>query len=248
MSSRRYAVFGALLGMGFVVFGTVLEAMILHGALPFGEALLAAQAAPALWLVDLAPLVLGASAALTARRHVEVMAMEAAKRERFEHTAGELLGSAQTLLSAVSSFSSMTIQTADSVRQTTATMEQIGHTAGEAARTAETVVGLTRASRAALGEVHRAVLPAASAIAAPVAAAAGPSMQKLASAIEESSGAARAIAQLATQQDRGIDQVLKALNELYLATAETLASTQAMAVQVRELNELASDLRETAQA
>ena len=247
MSSRRYAVFGAFLGMGLVVLGTVLEAMIRHGALPFGEALLAAQASPMLWLVDLAPLVLGVLAALAARRHVEVMALEAARRERFEHTAGELLGSAQALLSAVASFSSMTIQTADSVRQTISTMEQIGHTATEAVRTAETVVGLTRASRAALGEVHRAVLPAASAIAAPVVAA-GPSMQKLASTIEESSGAARAIAQMATQQDRRIDQVLKALNELYLATAETLASTQAMAVQVRALNELASDLRETVQA
>ena len=60
MSSRRYVVFGALFGVGFVVLGTVVEAMMRHGALPFGEALLAAQASPVLWLVDLAPLALAA--------------------------------------------------------------------------------------------------------------------------------------------------------------------------------------------
>ena len=215
MSSRHYAISGAVFGMGFPVLGTVLDAITRHGALPFGQALIAAQGSPLLWLVDTAPVVLGVMAALVGRRQDEVASIGAVRRKRFEHTAGELFGSAQALVSAVSSFSSMTTQTAASVRQTTATMEQIGHTATQAALTAETVVVLTRASRAALGEVHSAVLPASGAIlAGPAAAAAGPSMQKLASTIEESSGAARAIAQMATQQDRGIDEVLKALNEI----------------------------------
>ena len=46
MSSRRYAVFGAFLAMGFVVLGTVLEAMVRYGALPFGEALRRATSPP----------------------------------------------------------------------------------------------------------------------------------------------------------------------------------------------------------
>jgi methyl-accepting chemotaxis protein len=48
---------------------------------------------------------------------------------------------------------------------------------------------------------------------------------------------------VAQQQDHGIDQVLKAMNEIYLATQETMTSTQQVALQARSLNDLALGLK-----
>jgi methyl-accepting chemotaxis protein len=143
MYTRKYALYGALFGLGFPVLATVVEAAVRHGGVS-GAALLAAQTSPILWLVDTAPFVLGALAMLVGKRQDALVALQTTKRDDFLRTATELFTTAQSLLSTVSSFSSMTAETAASVRETTATMGQLGHTATKAALTAETVIGLAQ--------------------------------------------------------------------------------------------------------
>ncbi len=355
MFSRRYAIYGAIFGFVFPVLGTLIEALTRYRAAPLEAALVLAQGSPLLWVIDLAPFLLSVMAGLVGHRQDEVLELQAARHERFEKTAGELFGSAQTLLAAVSSFSSMTVQTAASVRETTATMGQLGHTATQAALTAETVVGLAHKSRRAseeglsaveratvelakiseevrglsqriqgldkrmrdvfevasvvsgiadrsqqmaeaveneakrlgkdgdslalvvkqmryhaddvrraasqvkamLVEMHKAVMTAVAAAdvgarraeqSAEVASTTGLAIRKLAGALEESSGAARTIATVAQQQDHGIEEVLKAMNEIYAATEAAIASTQSVALQARSLNDLASGLRSAVRA
>ena len=354
MYTRRYALYGGLFGLSFPILGTVIEALTVHGAQPFGRAVLRSQATPLLWIIDLAPVVLAAAFAMAGRRQDALLEAQAAKRVQFHQTAGELTSAAQSLLATVSSFSSMTAETAASVRETTATMSQLSQTATKAALTAETVIGLAQNSRKTaddgasaaelsttelarlaeevrglsrsieglnarmrdvfevasvvnyiadrsqrlaesaadevlkagaeangvgqlvaemrhhaddakrasaqvkglLAEVHKAMLAAMTAAeigirraeqGAQVAAGTGGSIRRLASALKESSDAAREIATVAQQQDHGIDQVLKAMNEIYLAAQETMSSTQQVAGQARSLNELALGLKKQVQ-
>jgi methyl-accepting chemotaxis protein len=106
-----------------------------------------------------------------------------------------------------------------------------------------------------LGEVHGAMLAAMTAAesgarsaeqGAAVARSTGETIRGLATALQDSSKAAREIATVAQQQDRGIDQVLAALNEIYLATQETMASTQRVAREAKVLDDLAAVLRRSA--
>ena len=106
--------------------------------------------------------------------------------------------------------------------------------------------------KAILSDVHKAMLSAMTAAelgirraehGAEVSAGTGETIRKLATALQESSQAAREIATVAQQQDHGIDQVLKAMNEIYLATQETMSSTQAVATEAKALNDLASGLK-----
>jgi len=149
MSARRYTLYGALFGLSFPIFGSLIEAWVIAGrqGIPFGEGLAAAQREPLLIIIWSAPLFLGLFAWFAGRRQDEIVAMDDQRREDFGRTAQDLFGSAQTLLSTVSSFSSMTAETAASVRETTATMGQLGQTATKAALTAETVIGLAQSSR-----------------------------------------------------------------------------------------------------
>lgn len=103
-----------------------------------------------------------------------------------------------------------------------------------------------------LGEVHKAMLSAMTAAevgirraeqGAAVASSTGETIRRLATALRDSSLAAKEIATVAQQQDQGIDQVLKAMNEIFLATEETMASTHAVATEARALNDLASGLK-----
>lgn len=103
-----------------------------------------------------------------------------------------------------------------------------------------------------LSDVHKAMLSAMTAAevgirraeqGAQVASGTGETIRRLATALRESSGAAKEIAMVAQQQDHGIDQVLKAMNEIYLATQETMSSTQAVATEAKALNDLASGLK-----
>jgi len=107
-----------------------------------------------------------------------------------------------------------------------------------------------------LGEVHKAMLGAMTAAengvrraeqGAHVAATSGETIKRLATALRDSSSAAREIATVAQQQDHGIDQVLKAMNEIYLATQETMASTQQVAGEAKSLNVLAQTLKRSVQ-
>jgi methyl-accepting chemotaxis protein len=349
MYQRRYALYGALFGLFFPFAGTLLQAVFEASAVGFRGGLARAQSMPLLWIIDTAPLFLGALASFAGRRQDQLLVAEAAKRTAFVETARELLAAAKDLLSTVSSFSALSTETAASVRETTATMTQLSQTAAQAALTAETVVGLAdstqrcstdglRAVHAAtaemvdlgevvrglstritglaergrevlevasvvtyvadesqrlaaavaqevqrnpaarafaavaaqmrshadeakkaavqvkriLGEVDAAMLQAVSAAehgavradqGAAVARTTGDTIQRLASALQDSSEAARNIARVAQQQDHGIDLVLKAMNEIFLATEETMAGTHRVATGARTLNDLAIRLQ-----
>ena len=350
MNARRFAMYGGLFGLGFPIIGTVIEAFTRGYGLGLTALLRAQVASPLLWIINTAPFFLGVLAYVAGRSQDHVIGLDDARRVGYEKTASELFTAAQALLSTVSSFSSMTAETAASVRETTATMGQLGHTATKAALTAETVIGLARkgerasveglsavestlgemvkladevralsgkiealngrmrdifeiasvvnyiaersqrladsaaaetqkggsqefgevvaemrrhaedAKRAAaqvkqiLGEVHKAMLSAMTAAevgirraeqGAQVAAGTGESIRRLATALRDSSSAAKEIALVAQQQDHGIDQVLKAMNEIYLATQETMSSTQAVASEAKVLNDLASGLKKS---
>lgn len=350
MYTRRYAIWGALFGLGFPIIGTIIEASARGYGLHLAGLLTAQESSPLLWIVDTAPFFLGGFASLAGRHQDRILEIEGARRDGYLKTASELFTAAQALLSTVSSFSSMTAETAASVRETTATMGQLGQTATKAALTAETVIGLARqgerasvegltavesslgemvkladevralsqriealngrmrdifeiasvvnyvadrsqrladaaaaestkagpaargfqgvvtemrshadeAKKAAaqvkgiLSEVHKAMLAAMTAAevgirraeqGAQVASGTGETIRRLATALRDSSQAAKEIATVAQQQDHGIDQVLKAMNEIYLATQETMSSTQAVATEAKALNDLASGLK-----
>jgi methyl-accepting chemotaxis protein len=348
MNTRKYALYGGLFGLFFPLGGTLLQAVFESAALGFGARLARVQAMPLMWIIDTAPLFLGLFASLAGRRQDQLIASEEAKRATFTKTSAELFAAAKDLLSTVSSFSSLTTETAASVRETTATMSQLAQTAARSALTAETVVGLAEASqrcsvdglravetstaelaglaekvrqlssgveglndrmrdifeiasvmnyasdrserlaasavaemerypaarafagivaemrrqaeeakrsalqvKGILGEVHKAMLVAMTEAAdgvvraeegALVATATGETIRKLSTALRDSSQAAKDIAMVAQQQDHGIDQVLKAMNEIFLATEETMAGTRRVADDARALNDLANRL------
>jgi methyl-accepting chemotaxis protein len=355
MFTRKYALIGAGFGLVFPVFGTVIEAITRGYGLGLGGLVRAQIDSPLLWIIDTAPFFLGVFSSIAGRSQDQIINLESARRDGYLKTASELFTAAQALLSTVSSFSSMTAETAASVRETTSTMTQLGQTATKAALTAETVIGLARqgerasaeglsavetnlgemlklsdevralsqkieglnsrmrdifeiasvvnyiadrsqrlaetasaesakagaaargfsgvvnemrshadeAKRAAaqvkgiLSEVHKAMLSAMTAAevgirraeqGAQVAGSTGDTIRRLATALRDSSQAAKEIATVAQQQDHGIDQVLKAMNEIYFATQETMSSTQAVATEAKALNDLASGLKRAVEA
>jgi len=70
----------------------------------------------------------------------------------------------------------------------------------------------------------------------------GENIKKLAAALKESSQAAKEIALVAQEQDRGLDRMMKSMNEIYLATEDTMASTQRVASEAQFLNDMAHRL------
>lgn len=103
-----------------------------------------------------------------------------------------------------------------------------------------------------LGEMHRAMLSAMAAAevggqraeaGAKVATRTVETIRNLAGALRDAARAARDIARVAQQQESGIDQVLRAMNEIYLATEDTVASTHQVAQEAKSLNQLASHLK-----
>jgi methyl-accepting chemotaxis protein len=103
-----------------------------------------------------------------------------------------------------------------------------------------------------LAEMHKAMLSAMAAAevggqraeaGAQVASRTGDTIRNLANALRDAARAARDIARVAQQQENGIEQVLKAMNEIYLATEDTVASTHQVAQEAKSLNQLASHLK-----
>ncbi len=152
----RYDRYGAVVGVGLPLVGTFIEALRDYGSVA-PRALLAAHVGqPLLWIMDTAPVVLGGLGMIIVRQHrdlvrqsdelvrksEESVRLEQARRDSLTRTASELFHAAQGLLGNVSEFSSTTARTAASVRETTATMNQLSQTASSAALTAETVIGL----------------------------------------------------------------------------------------------------------
>jgi len=80
---------------------------------------------------------------------------------------------------------------------------------------------------------------------AQVARSAGDTIHRLSDALRDSSRAAQNIAQVALQQDRGVDEVLKAMNEIFRGTEQTMAGTSQVAGNARTLNDLASRLEQS---
>lgn len=78
---------------------------------------------------------------------------------------------------------------------------------------------------------------------AAVAARTGQTIRSLAATIRDSSTAARDIATVAQQQDRGIEETLKAMNGIYLSVQEAVAQTARVAAQARALSDLAAGLK-----
>src|SRR5512133_2042465 len=109
MYTRKYALVGFLFGLAFPVLATVIESVDRRYGMGLAGLVRAQATAPLLWIIDTAPVFLGAAASYVGRRQDQAVAFAAA----------------QGLLSTVSSFSSMTAETAASVRETTATMGQL---------------------------------------------------------------------------------------------------------------------------
>jgi methyl-accepting chemotaxis protein len=107
--------------------------------------------------------------------------------------------------------------------------------------------------QAILGDVHRAMLAALTAVetgsreaeaGADLARSTGDTIRKLAAAIRDSSEAARHIASVAQNQDKEIDRVMKAMNETFQSLEEGQAATRKVAEEARTLNELAEGLKQ----
>jgi methyl-accepting chemotaxis protein len=122
---------------------------------------------------------------------------------------------------------------------------QMGRHAEETRKSAQQVKGN-------LAEMHKAMLSAMAAAevggqraeaGAQVASRTGDTIRNLANALRDAARAARDIARVAQQQENGIEQVLKAMNEIYLATEDTVASTHQVAQEAKSLNQLASHLK-----
>jgi len=323
VKSTRYDLYGAIVGIGLPVVGTIIEAWSRHGGVTPAALAAAISGQPLLWIMATTPLVLGGLGHVIVRQHEEIVRsheeivrIEQARRESFARTASELFSSAQGLLGNVSNFTTTAAATAGSVRDTTTTLHALAQTATAAALTAEKVIGIAlQAERASeqglrhadasrgdllqLAEEVRAlsarieeldgrlaeVVAAASAqgpgahvperLAQALAAAqrtmggavevaragvqraaagaqtatrTAETVQHLAGALRESAKAARDIARVAQQQENGIEQVLKAMNEISMATEDTMASTHEVAKEARSLNELATMLRRAVKA
>jgi methyl-accepting chemotaxis protein len=73
-------------------------------------------------------------------------------------------------------------------------------------------------------------------------------VENLSNSLREAARAAREIAQVAQQQERGVEEVLRAMAEISLATEGTMASTHEVAKEARSLNALAHMLRQAVKA
>jgi methyl-accepting chemotaxis protein len=164
MNARRYALIGAVLGLGLPVVATLVQAMLDPSAAGFLARLGDAQLLPVMWIVDTTPFVLAAVAALAGLRQDQLLVAERTNRTGFQDTSRELVRAAQKLHASVASFSAINAQTAASIRQTSNTVGSLSHTAAHAALMAETVVGMAvssqrtseeglRAAEAATGEM-----------------------------------------------------------------------------------------------
>ncbi|MBI5070945.1 MAG: methyl-accepting chemotaxis protein [Deltaproteobacteria bacterium] len=245
MHAKRYVLAGLAAGLLLVILASLVE-----GYLRFGGSLLEAQhASPLLWLVDTAPVVVAFLAWMVGRRQDEVLEVLASRAAAYTRTAGELQQAATALFQSVSAFSAMTADTAASVQETTETMSSLSQTAMRAALTAETVVGLAQKSARSSEEGLRALEATAAGLARLADGGAPGSAQLLARmrevvALTASMGkAAKDIATVAQQQDRGIEETLKAMNGIFLSVQEAVSQTAQVAAQARALSDLAAGLK-----
>jgi methyl-accepting chemotaxis protein len=228
MKRMRHALYAAGVGLLLPFVATLIVAA--HR----GVGLLDAQRAdPLLWIMDTVPFVVGALGVLLGRQQhaleaqARTIAAVAEERERLRRTAHDVLDAAHLLLGNATAFSATTTQTAASVRESTAKMSQLSLFATAAAVHAETVIGLAHAAAPA-SDAQRSERE---------------TIDALSRALGEAVALARDIAQVAQRQAEGIDAVLLTMNEIYLATEESQASTTAVAARARSLTDLALAIR-----
>jgi methyl-accepting chemotaxis protein len=114
---------------------------------------------------------------------------------------------------------------------------------GAAAKVRQLVAEMEQAVAAALAAVEQGRQDAAAHAAA--AAGTGRTIRALAGTIRDSSGAAKEIATVAQQQDRGIEEALKAMNGIFLSVQEAVSQTARVAAQARGLSDLAAGMKGT---
>jgi methyl-accepting chemotaxis protein len=239
--AKRYVIAGLAAGLLLVVLASLVE-----GYLRFGGSLLQAQrASPLLWLVDTAPVVVAFLAWMVGRRQDEVLEVLASRAAAYTRTAGELQQAATALFESVSAFSAMTAGTAASVQQTTQTMSSLSQTAMRAALTAETVVGLAQRSARSSEEGLRALEAASAGGGAAAGAQMLARMREVVALTASMGSAARDIAAVAQQQDRGIEETLKAMNGIFLSVQEAVSQTARVAAQARALSDLAAGMKDS---
>jgi methyl-accepting chemotaxis protein len=159
MRATRLALVGLLAGFVFPVGGAVISAGKLAEGLSGGAMLGALGRDPVVWLLWAMPMALGALGWVVgsqqdalARRRDDLLKLARVRRDDLERTAAELARRARALADSVAKVDAATSGTAASVRETSATMEQLSRTATASALTAETVIGLARVSEHKSGE------------------------------------------------------------------------------------------------
>ena len=139
----RYDVYGALVGVGLPLVGTLIEALHHFGSVAPAALVRAHAGQPLLWIMDTTPFVLGGLGRVIVRQHQDLLAksgeivrqsdeivrLEQVRRESFDRTARELSHMAQGLLGNVAAFTATTTEAATSVRETTEAMKQLSQSA-----------------------------------------------------------------------------------------------------------------------
>ena len=167
----RYDWYGAVIGLGLPLLGTAIEGLRLYQSLAPAALFRAHLHQPLLWIMDTTPFVLGmlgriilVQQATMVRQSDQLfdksqalIALEQARRESYEGTAGSLFHAAQGLLGTVSDFTAVNEEVAASARRVTEALSGLSQAASSAALTAETVIGIAgRAERASEGGLRQA--------------------------------------------------------------------------------------------
>ncbi|HYD39934.1 MAG TPA: methyl-accepting chemotaxis protein [Anaeromyxobacter sp.] len=147
MTSRRYALWGALFGLLFPICALLLQALLQPSPAGFASSVAHALAMPLMWIVATAPIVLGVGGWWVGGLEDRHLAAERTSRLALSDFSKEISRASQKLFSTVSSFSALASQNAASVRETMSNMSQLAHTAQQAALTAETVVGVATSTQ-----------------------------------------------------------------------------------------------------
>jgi hypothetical protein len=230
MKFVRYDWAGAALGLALPVGATLIAAWQRHGDLSLGSWSAVQRSEPLLWLIDVAPLVVGAfgwalerQRRLLASQQARIRRLELQRRTSLERTASELSGTALKLLADVSSLGAASAQMTASVRGAIGTMTAVSHGATAAALGAETVAGR-----------------ALEAMSKP-----SPTVDDLTATLKSAAAGAKEIARIAQEQMDGVDQVLAAMNQIHFATESATESAHEIAAEARALASRAKDLRAT---
>jgi hypothetical protein len=245
MRTFRYDWYLALAGLGLPILGTAIEALAHLGSVAPAALGRAHLGQPLLWIMDTAPIVLGALGRVIVRQHddlvrrsAEVVRLEQERREGFERTARKLAGAAQALLGSVSEFTATTAAAAAGVRETTEAIGELSQDAASAALTAETVIGLAVRSERLLAGTAPGAGDADDAA----------TVRGLAEALDRSVRGAKEIARMAQRQEVAIEHALRAMNGISHATEDTVASTRAVEREAKALTDLATSLQESVRA